>query len=209
MFSIYTGVKLSRNIAFSSLLLLAACGGGGSSDPSPPPSGSSVPELAAGVTQLVAGSTVGKVQTSWTAGAPTGAPVDGVACVTSAPQDNHAVVSIYQDGVRLALPAQIGVMSSCDYELHTHDAAGIVHIEAAAGRTFTLGQFFAVWGQPLSTVGVAGLSGAPKFYTIENGKVTAFTGDPKTIALAPHKEIAIVVGTPPAKLDNNRLPAGD
>jgi len=206
MFSIFTGVNQSRNIAFSSLLLLAACGGGGSSDPSPPPSGSSLPDLAASYTDLVAGSTFGKV-TSWTSGSATGAPIEGVICATSETYHAHAMVTIYQDGVRLAVPGQIG-LSGCAYELHTHDATGIVHLEAASQKPFTLGQFFSVWGQPLSATSVAGLAGTPLFYTIENEKVTAFTGDPRTIALAAHKEIAIVVGTPPAKLDKNRLPAG-
>jgi hypothetical protein len=206
MFSIFTDVNLSRNIAFSSLLLLAACGGGGSSDPSPPPSGSSGPELAASYTDLVVGSTFGKL-TSWTSGSANGAPIEGVICAASETYHAHAVVTIYQDGVRLAVPGQIG-LSACAYELHTHDATGIVHLEAASQKPFTLGQFFAVWGQPLSATSVAGLAGTPLFYTIENEKVTAFTGDPRTISLAAHKEIAIVVGTPPAKLDKNRLPAG-
>jgi len=153
----------------------------------------------------VVGSTYGKV--TWTSGSGTGAPIDGVICATSETYHAHAVVSIYQDGVRLAVPARIG-LSGCAYELHTHDATGIVHLEAGSQKPFTLGQFFSVWGQPLSATGVAGLTGTPLFYTIENEKVAAFTGDPRTIALAAHKEIAIVVGTPPAKLDKNRLPAG-
>ncbi len=206
MFSISTGVTPSRTIAVSSLLLLAACGGGGGSDPSPGPSGSSLPELAASYTDLAPASTVGKV-TPWTAGTATGAPIDGVVCAASEAFHAHAVVSIYQDGVRLAVPAQIG-LSGCAYELHTHDATGIVHLEAATQKDFTLGQFFSVWGQPLSAAGVAGLAGTPKFYTIDNETVAAFTGDPRTIALAAHREIAIVVGNPPAKLDKDRLPAG-
>lgn len=206
MSSIFTGVKLSRNIAFSSLLLLAACGGGGGGDSTPAQPGPSLPDLAASYTDLVAGSTVGKV-TGWTGGSATGAPIDGVICATSETYHAHSVVSIYQDGVRLALPPQIG-LTGCAYELHTHDATGIVHLEAASQKPFTLGQFFSVWGQPLSATGVAGLAGTPRFYTIDNEKVAAFTGDPRTIALAAHREIAIVIGTPPAKLDKNRMPDG-
>jgi hypothetical protein len=30
--------------------------------------------------------------------------------------------------------------------LHTHDTTGLIHIESTDIRTFTLGQFFDVWG---------------------------------------------------------------
>jgi hypothetical protein len=202
MFSFLTSVKLSRSIAVSSLLMLAACGGGGSSAPDPAPSSLG---LAANYTDLAEGATVGKA--TWQNGSGNGQPIDGVICAPSEAYHVHAVVSIYQNGVRLALPAQIG-LQGCAYELHTHDSTGIVHLEAASQKPFTLGQFFAVWGQTLSNTNVAGMTGSIAFYIIENGKVTPFSGDPTGIALGAHKEIAIVVGTPPAALDKNRLPSG-
>ncbi len=33
------------------------------------------------------------------------------------------------------------------YPLHTHDTTGVIHIESNVIRTFTLGQFFDVWGE--------------------------------------------------------------
>lgn len=203
MFSFSTSVKLSRTIVFSSLLMLAACGGGGGS--STPGPGPSTLGLAASYTDLVEGASVGKA--TWQNGSGNGQPIDGVICAASEAYHVHAVVSIYQNGVRLALPAQIG-LQGCAYELHTHDSTGIVHLEAASQKPFTLGQFFAVWGQTLSNTNVAGMTGTIAFYTIENEKVTPFSGDPTGIALGAHKEIAIVIGTPPAALDKNRLPAG-
>ncbi|HEX9235017.1 MAG TPA: hypothetical protein VF972_01920 [Actinomycetota bacterium] len=37
---------------------------------------------------------------------------------------------------------------AADYltSIHTHDATGIIHIESPTPRTFTLGEFFDVWG---------------------------------------------------------------
>ncbi len=35
--------------------------------------------------------------------------------------------------------------------LHTHDESGLIHIEPTVFRIFTLGDFFGIWGQPLST----------------------------------------------------------
>jgi hypothetical protein len=84
--------------------------------------------------------------------------------------------------------------------MHTHDGSGVMHIETNVAKTFTLGQFFALWGQPLSATSVAGLPGKPTFYVIDNEKVTRFTADPSTIALNAHREIVIVTGTPPTQV---------
>jgi len=37
----------------------------------------------------------------------------------------------------------------CLYWLHTHVADGIIHIETPGERSFTLGEFFDIWNQPL------------------------------------------------------------
>jgi hypothetical protein len=112
----------------------------------------------------------------------------------------HALLSIYKDGQRLALPGSIGRPSACDYEMHTHDGSGVVHIETDVPKTFTLGQFFAEWGQPISTASVAGLPGTPTYYVVDNEQVRAFVGDPTTIPLNAHREILIITGTPPAQV---------
>ena len=43
---------------------------------------------------------------------------------------------------------------SCFMWLHTHASDGIIHMEAPKQMSFTLGQFFAVWGIPLSSTRV-------------------------------------------------------
>jgi len=40
-----------------------------------------------------------------------------------------------------------GIKNPKTYPLHTHDTSGVIHIESTELRTFTLGQFFDVWGQ--------------------------------------------------------------
>ena len=49
-------------------------------------------------------------------------------------------------------------VTKCFYEIHTHDATGVIHLHANAGanRPLTLGQVFDVWGQPLTRDNVAG-----------------------------------------------------
>jgi len=200
-------------------LLLAACGGGSSSpaasdppptqvDPPPPPPSTSQPPpvaLADSHTDLVP-ATINSPQ-GWPTWSGTGQPVGDIVCLSNINYHIHALVSIYKDGVRRGLPDNVG-RSGCTYELHTHDVTGVVHIEANAPRKFTLGQFFALWRQPLSANGTAGLAGPIRFYIIDRETLAPYTGDPAEIALTAHREIVIVSGTPPATLPRYRWPEG-
>lgn len=164
-------------------------------DPAPPP-----PELklAAGYTEVQA---VEALSTPyWADWSYTGtAPIDGVTCANSEAYHIHAMVSIYRNGTRLALPKNIG-RSACNYDMHTHDGTGIIHVETAAPKNFTLGQFFSLWGQTLSPTEVAGLPDAPTFYVVQNEQITKVTQNPDDITLEGHKEIVIVTGTPPTEI---------
>jgi hypothetical protein len=73
----------------------------------------------------------------------------------------HALLHVYVDGLLSPIPANIGIDHAKDVEtsLHTHDATGIVHMEADHPRRFTLGEFFTVWGVKLGPAQVGGLEG--------------------------------------------------
>ncbi len=58
----------------------------------------------------------------------------------------HAHVAIYKDGQWLATPANVGILPQCNYEMHMYDSTGIIHIKTPNLKTFTLGQFFDIWG---------------------------------------------------------------
>lgn len=164
-------------------------------DPAPPRNITLAPGYTA-ITQTVTFSTP-----NWPAWNHTGtAAVDGVGCATAVNYHVHALVSIYHDGQRLALPQSIGRGSGCDYGMHTHDGSGVVHIETDVPASFTLGQFFALWGQPLSATAVAGLSGTPTYYAVDQEQVMRIATDPANLLLSPHREIIIVTGTPPAEV---------
>jgi hypothetical protein len=209
----------SAALAVSILALLAACGGGGGSgpepvltnpdpvQPSPPTPPAPEPVLAAGFSELVA--TTINAQPGWGAWtAPAGrVPVSGVSCLGTVNYHQHSLVSIYKEGVRLGLPDNVG-RSGCAYELHTHDVIGMVHMEADVPKKFTLGQFFALWNQPLGVNGTAGLAGPVRFYLIENERLTRYAGDPAVLELAPRREIVIISGAAPAVLPKYRWPAG-
>lgn len=134
-----------------------------------------------------------------------GAPVQGIACDTTTPvQHIHVHLTLIANGTQRAIPIAVGVgnpfilqnfvvAAGCYYWLHTHDATGIVHIEAPVTTTFNLGQFFDIWGQPLSRSNVAGFSGTVTAFVDS----TEYTGDLGAIDFQEHKQITLIVGTVP------------
>ena len=73
----------------------------------------------------------------------------------------HALLHIYVNGLLSNLPANVGVdpAKGLESSLHTHDRTGIIHMEAAHPFSFTLGDFFSVWGVKLGPAQLGGLSG--------------------------------------------------
>jgi hypothetical protein len=191
----------------ATLLVLSACGGGGGSTEAaaPGPQGSTPAPgpveiaLAPGYTAIASAATFSKP--NWPAWNHTGtAVVDGVGCYKSGNIHIHALLSIYQDGARLALPGSIGRDTGCEYELHTHEGSGTIHIETDTPKVFTLGQFFSLWGQNVSDAAVAGLPGKPSYFVVENEQLTRVTTNPADITLGAHKEVVIITGTPPKEV---------
>jgi hypothetical protein len=86
----------------------------------------------------------------------------------------HAALHVYKDGLLMAVPAEVGLEPSKHIEasLHTHDATGIIHMEAAHRFNFTLGDFFKVWGVELGPAQVGGLTGlgGDKLHLFVNGR---------------------------------------
>jgi len=201
--------SLAITATLTALLILSACGGGGNSSttavatnpqtPLPPPGPTDV-VLAPTYTTIASAVTFSRP--NWPEWGQTGTTaVDGVGCYVSGGNYHvHALLSIYQDGVRLALPGSIGRNAACDYELHTHEGSGVIHVETDFPTTFTLGQFFALWGQNLSATSIAGLPGTPTYYVIENEKITRITTNPADITLTSHKEIVVITGVPPKEV---------
>jgi hypothetical protein len=59
----------------------------------------------------------------------------------------HQHLELYVDGRKVPVPAGIGINPAVGFApLHTHDASGVIDVESPTVRTYTLGQFFAVWG---------------------------------------------------------------
>lgn len=146
--------------------------------------------------------------------AATGPTVDGVQrnSMEQAVYHIHTRLSVYVNGTLRAILPGVGVVqpvpqntahgvfesaSHCYYWLHTHAQDGIIHIEAPSRTTYTLGQFFAIWRQPLRPDQVGPARGTLTAYV--NGH--RYTGDPATIPLTSHEDIQLDIGRPvvPAK----------
>jgi hypothetical protein len=112
----------------------------------------------------------------------------------------HAHLDVFVNGKRKPVPALIGIYDGQFLtELHTHDASGILHIESPTKRSFSLGEFFGVWGVRLSSTCVGGYCRPKTLWRMYvNG--TQYAGDPSRLILKRHQEIAIVIGKPPKKI---------
>lgn len=109
----------------------------------------------------------------------------------------HQHLDIYVDGKKVTVPANLGIDADGGFisDLHTHDTSGIMHVESPTQRDFTLGQFFAVWGLPLSADCIGSLceTGAKQLRVwVDGDEVTA---DPTRIVLAEHQAIVVAYGT--------------
>jgi hypothetical protein len=140
----------------------------------------------------------------------TGQTVDGVSAQTTEQlaYHIHSHLAIYINGKQKAVPAGIGIVKPWSteplsdgtifvdggkqlYYLHTHDSTGVLHVESPNEQTYTLGQIFAEWNQPLSSTQIGPDSGTVIAYV--NGK--KYTGDPSKIPLTAHAVIQLDLGT--------------
>ena len=141
-----------------------------------------------------------------------GLNVDGIECqgMEGAVEHIHTHLQIFNRGRAVQIPAQVGIPQggSCLYWVHTHTPDGIIQIESPVRRTFTLGQFFDIWGEPLSRTQAASARAAhgKTLRVTVNGKT--WTGDPAKIPLRDREEIVIQSGPPwgtPHKADWSKL----
>jgi len=134
---------------------------------------------------------------------PTGQAVDGIHCdqMEGNVLHIHQHLAIFDHGKSVGVPEDVGrpLMGGCFYWLHTHTPDGIIHVESPTMRAYTLGEFFAVWGQPLSRSDVAGAKLRPGERTTVWVDGNVYAGDPRKIELTQHLDVTIDVGAPAKK----------
>jgi hypothetical protein len=143
--------------------------------------------------------------------------VDGIHCNTSeqVAYHVHAHLTVYVNGELRPVPPGIGIVqpsptqtpqgpiygaTTCYYWIHVHAQDGVIHIEAPTTKQYTLGNFFNIWRQPLSSNQVGSATGPLTVFV--DGR--QYHGDPAAIPLESHEDIQIDVGTPvvpPQKVD--------
>jgi hypothetical protein len=139
--------------------------------------------------------------------APYTGPIDGIPCV-AAPATGQAFrvhLDIWIGERAMEVPPGTGTVSTqdgtCQYYLTSPagpsgKADNIVAVAAPAGQSFTLGQFFAIWGLPLSATDLMGhvTYGAYSLRAYVDGR--PYSGNPADIPLRPGEEIALEYGPP-------------
>ena len=119
----------------------------------------------------------------------------------------HQHLDVFVDGSPVAVSPGIGISEAGHFisPLHTHDTSQVIHVESPTAQTFTLGQFFDIWGVPFTaqTIGGYHTTNEKLLKVYVNGK--EFTGDPRTLPLEAHQEIVAAYGT--AKELPNPIPA--
>jgi hypothetical protein len=147
---------------------------------------------------------------------------DGINCepLESLAYHIHVHLTIYVNGVVRLIPYGIGIApprsvastpdggfvtnGSCFAWLHTHANDGVIHIESPKQKTYTLGDFFDIWGLQLQ----------PSILGPVRGHITAFyngslyKGNPRDLPLNKHAQIQLDVGKPLIAPQKITFPAG-
>jgi len=111
---------------------------------------------------------------------------------------SHQHLDVYIHGNAILVPSFIGINAVEQFisPVHTHDMSGEIHIEAVAVQTYTLGQFFDIWGVRFTSKCIGGFCADDQnaLRVFVNGQPG--TGDPRLIPLTDHEEIAVTFGSP-------------
>lgn len=149
-----------------------------------------------------------------------GQTVDGMSCQATLGSVQHASahLTVYVNDQQAGIPVGIGSVApsqpgvtalasngqtTCLYPLHVFEADNIIHIDSPTNRTYTLGDFFDIWGQPLSRIQATNYQSDEAhtlaFYAFDaSGNMQNFTGNPRSIPLVEHETIVIAYNSPHA-----------
>jgi hypothetical protein len=131
-----------------------------------------------------------------------GAPIGRLRCASAAGRFEDAHLEVFAGGRVVIIPPGVGVArprlqvgavvsgGRCSYPLRTTDPTGVIRFRP--GRGLTVGDVFAVWGQPLSRHRLCGFASAGGVRVYIGGRL--FTGAPAAVPLRRHEEIVVEIG---------------
>ncbi len=109
----------------------------------------------------------------------------------------HANVQIFVHGKQEPVPIDIGIdpAKGTIQSIHTHDDTGTVHLESSEARTFTLAEFFGVWGVRFTPdcLGAYCNDQTNHLQVFADGKEV--TGDLQSVPLDDQSVIVVTFGT--------------
>ena len=131
-------------------------------------------------------------------------PVAGLVCSRRGPRRFGVHLELFADDRVVIVPAGIGIApphsrggayvvgGRCSYPARTLEPTGVIQV--TRGARVTLGQFFALWGQPLGRHRFAGFRGRPGDPVLAFVDGRPWLGDPRTIPLRRHANIVLELG---------------
>jgi hypothetical protein len=137
-------------------------------------------------------------------GATRGATIAGVPCRTRVGRRVEAHLELFARGRVVPIPAGIGIApplrrrgayvreGRCSYPVRTIEPTGLLELRADA--RLTLGELFAIWGQPLSRTRLAGFRGSATRPLRAYVEGVRWLRDPRTIRLRRHAVIVLELG---------------
>jgi hypothetical protein len=131
-----------------------------------------------------------------------GVPIGRLHCTPGAGRWEDAHLEVFARGRVVIIPPGVGVArprrqvgaavgeGRCSYPLRTTDPTGVIRFRP--GRGLTLGDVFAVWGQPLARHRLCGFASAGRVRVYIGGRPAP--GLPAAVPLRRHEEIVVEIG---------------
>jgi hypothetical protein len=115
----------------------------------------------------------------------------------------HSHLDIFVNGRSEPVGGSIGRVDQSFFSpLHTHAPSGLIHIEAPQDQRFTMAMLFTEWGVRMTDNCVGGYCRpTTRIVAYVNGKADRELFP--TIAFTKGREIALVIGSPPASIPSN------
>jgi hypothetical protein len=109
---------------------------------------------------------------------------------------HHAVIHIYNNGILIPVPANVGWLPQAKVysAIHTHTPNGLIHMESIRPHKFKLGDLFFIWGVAFGkeTLGSLHNQGDKQLWVYVNGKRVA---DPVNYVIHEGDNIAVGYGS--------------